>query len=225
MRHGYAGYVGTPERARVLAGSTLIAAGAVALLGITTAEALFPEVYTTHANEISDLAGRDEDGAIRLASWLVFNGAMVVAGLLLGFAAIGLRTGMGVPRVTRAVALLAVGTVGVGVFPDYFPTLHKVFAGMTFISGGVAGVLVAQATGRPFGYASAALGVVALVALDIVVFGKSTFIYSGLGPGGIERWVSYPIVLWQVAFGSYLLGSRAPVGPRHPRLIETPAEP
>lgn len=221
----YQRYMGTPERARALAGSALIAAGVISLLGITTAEALFPEVYTTHANEISDLAGRNEEGSIRLAPWLVFNIAMIVSGVILGAAAFGLRTGMGVPRVTRAVSLLAAGTLGVGLFPDYFPTLHKVFAGMTFISGGVAGVLVAQATGRPFGYTSAALGVTALVALDIVVFGKSTFIYTGLGPGGIERWVSYPIILWQVAFGAYLLGSRAPVGPRHPRLIETPDEP
>jgi hypothetical protein len=26
-----------------------------------------------------------------------------------------------------------------------------------------------------------------------------------LGEGGIERWIVYPIVLWLVAFGSYLL--------------------
>ena len=70
-----------------------------------------------------------------------------------------------------------------------------------------------------------ALGIVALVALDIVVFGKSTFIYLWLGPGGIERWVSYPVILWQVAFGAYLLGSGGTVSLRHPRDTESPVEP
>ncbi len=215
----------SPEQARALAGCALIAAGFVSLLGITTAEAIFPETYTTHANEISDLAGRSEEGAIRVGSWITFNGAMIASGLLLLGAAYGLHRGMGVGRVTRAVGLLGVGTLGVGLFPDYFPTLHKVFAGTTFISGGVAGVLVAQVASRPFGYASAALGIVALVALDIVVFGKSTFIYQWLGPGGIERWVSYPVILWQVAFGAYLLGSGGTVSLRHPRVTESPVEP
>jgi hypothetical protein len=29
-----------------------------------------------------------------------------------------------------------------------------------------------------------------------------------LGEGGIERWIVYPVVLWLVAFGSWLLGGR-----------------
>ena len=28
-----------------------------------------------------------------------------------------------------------------------------------------------------------------------------------LGEGGLERWIVYPIVLWLVAFGSYLLAA------------------
>jgi hypothetical protein len=28
---------------------------------------------------------------------------------------------------------------------------------------------------------------------------------AALGEGGIERWNSYPIVLWLVAFGSHLI--------------------
>jgi hypothetical protein len=30
-----------------------------------------------------------------------------------------------------------------------------------------------------------------------------------LGEGGLERWIVYPIVLWLVAFGSYLLATPA----------------
>jgi hypothetical protein len=28
-----------------------------------------------------------------------------------------------------------------------------------------------------------------------------------LGEGGLERWIVYPIVLWPVAFGSYLIAT------------------
>ena len=32
---------------------------------------------------------------------------------------------------------------------------------------------------------------------------------AALGEGGIERWIVYPVVLWLVAFGSYLLAAAA----------------
>jgi hypothetical membrane protein len=218
-------YTRAPEAARALAGCTLIAAGALSLMGITSAEALYGDVFTVHANEISDLAARTEDGAVLQPSGAIFNFAMVVSGLLLFAASYGLERGLGVPRVTRAVGLLAIGTLGVGLFPAHHRQLHLLFAGTTFVAGGLAGVLAAQVTAPPFRYASATLGVIALVALDIVVFGKSTFIYQGFGAGGIERWVSYPIILWQVAFGAFLLGGRGIVAARHPRVSEPPAAP
>jgi hypothetical protein len=28
-----------------------------------------------------------------------------------------------------------------------------------------------------------------------------------LGIGGLERWIVYPIVIWLIAFGAYLLGT------------------
>jgi hypothetical protein len=34
-----------------------------------------------------------------------------------------------------------------------------------------------------------------------------------LGEGGLERWIVYPIVLWLVAFGSYLMATPATRAP------------
>jgi hypothetical protein len=32
---------------------------------------------------------------------------------------------------------------------------------------------------------------------------------AALGSGGIERWVVYPLLLWALAFGGYLLGEES----------------
>jgi hypothetical protein len=34
------------------------------------------------------------------------------------------------------------------------------------------------------------------------------------GEGGLERWIVYPIVLWLVAFGSYLMATPATRAPQ-----------
>lgn len=207
----------TPESARALAGCALLGAGFTTLMGIITAEAVYAEDYSTRTNTISDLAGRSVDGAVLQPAAAIFNLAMVVSGALLLLAAYALHRGLGIDRVTRGMALLGAGTVGVGLFPEYYATLHRLSAGTTFISGGITALLVAQVTSRPFSIVSGTLGAVALVALDLVVFGGSTFGRQWLGSGGLERWVAYPITLWQVAFGAYLLGSRGLIAMRHPR--------
>jgi hypothetical membrane protein len=218
-------YTRGPEAARALAGCALVGAGFLSLMGIITAEALYPEPFATGANEISDLAGLTEEGTVLQPSAGIFNVAMAVSGLLLLASAYGLHRGLGVARVTRLVGLLGAGTLGVGLFPEYYADAHRIFAGMTFVAGGLAAVAASQVVARPFSFVSGTLGVIALIALDVVIFGKAFFIYQDLGPGGVERWVAYPIILWQIAFGSYLLGGRGVVTLRHPRVTEAAVPP
>ena len=57
-----------------VAGCLLFLAGCAILMGIITAEALYPDVYTTFENEISDLgATRPPDSIILQASAAVFE--------------------------------------------------------------------------------------------------------------------------------------------------------
>jgi hypothetical protein len=58
-------------------------------------------------------------------------------------------------------------------------------------------------TTAPFRYVSASFG---LVSLGSLLF-SGPLAASDLGAGGVERWVVYPVVLWVVAFGGYLLGA------------------
>jgi hypothetical membrane protein len=40
------------------------------------------------------------------------------------------------------------------------------------------------------------------------LFFFSMGIYLGLGIGGMERMIVYPTLIWTVAFGGYLIGSK-----------------
>jgi hypothetical protein len=58
-------------------------------------------------------------------------------------------------------------------------------------------------------YFSLGAGVMTLVATVLYVNG----IYLGLGPGGMERMVVYPVLLWSIGFGGYLMAIGRYVGP------------
>lgn len=204
---------GTRDRIRPaahLAGVLLVLAGAATLMGITTAEALYPDVYTTHANTISDLgASRGAAGAAQ-PSAAIFNVVMIVTGMMQVAAAAMLYRAFGSWVAALPVALIGAGSAGVGVFPSDYQVAHVGFAAMVFIAGGVAGIATARVQQGPFRLVSIALGVVALSGTAAVALGEATSAFGDLGDGGIERWAAYPIIIWTIAFGAYLTGAAVP---------------
>jgi hypothetical membrane protein len=192
------------------AGALLAGAGAVILLGIITAEALYPAPYATDVNTISDLGGtRPPEGVVRQPSAAIFDATMVVSGLLILAGALFLVRAARGRAVTLPVVLLGVGVLGVGIFPGN-TSPHPFFALLAFGAGGLAGVLSARSLPAPMRQISAVLGAVALCALALGIFLVETEPVASLGEGGIERWIAYPVVLWLVAFGGFLCaGARA----------------
>jgi hypothetical membrane protein len=66
-----------------LGGGLLLVAGATILMGIITAEALYPGTFSTGANEISDLGGtRPPNSVILQPSATIFDASMVLIGVL-----------------------------------------------------------------------------------------------------------------------------------------------
>jgi hypothetical membrane protein len=61
-----------------VAGALLIAAGCTILMGIITAEVVYPGDYATDENTISDLGVTTESPDHRAAT--IFNGAMIASG-------------------------------------------------------------------------------------------------------------------------------------------------
>jgi hypothetical membrane protein len=53
----------------------------------------------------------------------------------------------------------------------------------------------------PFRYISVILGIVGLVALVLFLTGQ----YAGIGLGGMERMIVYPVLFWEAGFGGYLM--------------------
>lgn len=196
---------GTP-----VAGLLLFAAGAIVLMGIITAEALYDANYTTHDNEISDLGATVPPESVSYqSSSTILNSSILAAGAAIIAAAVLLwREGQS-RRFVIPLLLLGIGAFGVGVFPGNRAPVHGLFALLTFLSGGLTGVLGAKFFVQPFRNCSLVLGIVALGALAAGLFASGTTVYEELGKGGIEGWIAYPVILWLVVSGGYLMAAAA----------------
>jgi hypothetical membrane protein len=188
------------------AGVLLTLAGVGILMGIITAEALYPDLYTTFDNEISDLgATRPPNSVIRQPSATVFDVTMIVTGLMIVSCAVllwrDLRRLLVVP-----VALLGLGVLGVGVFPGNVEAVHPWMALLAFVAGGLCGVAGWFGLSGVVRWPSVVLGAVSLGHLVyVMVAGLDAPWVASLGDGGAERWVAYPVVLWLVMAGGWLM--------------------
>jgi hypothetical membrane protein len=197
-----------PGRGGRPAGLSLSIAGIAVLMGSITAEALHPSPYTTHADTLSHLgASEPPESVVVQPSAGVFDGTMLASGVLILLGAWFAHRALCCKAVTIPTALLGLGVLGVGIFPLTSPGMHTGFALLAFFSGGIAMLLSARGTPSPFRQLWTILGVVSLVAICLGLFVPGGGPVAALGEGGIERWNSYPIVLWLVAFGSFLIST------------------
>ena len=190
-----------------LGGALLTIAGVTILMGIITAEALYPNTFTTGGNEISDLGGtRPPNSLVFQPSATIFNVAMAAIGILVIAGSWFVHRVFDRRSVSIPMTVLGIGALGVGIFPGNTGDPHAIFAMVTFVAGGVAAVSAARVTAAPFRLISFLLGAVSLLTLaSYILLGESSPM-AALGIGGIERWIVYPVILWVIAFGGYLSG-------------------
>lgn len=189
-------------------GSILVLAGAIILLGIISAEALYPAPYSTAANEISDLGGTTpaDGGIVYQPSATIFDVSMIVVGVAVIVAGGLIHRGFGRLSVTIPIVVLGLGALGVGVFPGPTGAPHALSAMTTFVAGGIAAITGSRVTAGPFRYLSILLGAVSLLTLVSYMLLGDGSPFAALGLGGLERWIVYPIVIWITAFGGYVAG-------------------
>jgi hypothetical membrane protein len=195
---------------RTGAGVLFVLAGSGILMGVITAEALYPAAYRTDANTISDLGGtRPPDSVVYQPSAAIFDATMLVSGLMIIIAAVLVRRGLGRGAAAIPTALLGIGVLGVGVFPGNTGP-HPLFAMVAFVSGGCAAIGSFRVVASPLRYLCLGYGVVALTALAAGLFLLEWSPVAALGEGGVERWIAYPVVLWLVSYGAQMTvpGSR-----------------
>jgi hypothetical membrane protein len=177
---------------RTLAGLLFLFGSAQFFLAMLICEGSLP-AYSVSTQAISDF-GVGPTAAL-------FNTSVFFLGLLtLGAAYFYHRTHKTL-WITIPFFLAGIGPIGVGLFPENQPLPHAIFAFTSFFFGGLAAVLVSTRVRPPFRYVSVLLGLVGLVALGLFAAGQ----YAGIGFGGMERMIAYPVLLWEIAFGGYLL--------------------
>lgn len=195
-----------------IGGALLFVAGSMILMGIITAEALYPAAYGTGQNEISDLgATRPPNSVILQPSAAIFDSTMIVTGTMIVCGAYFVHRAFSTAAVTVPLALLGIGALGVGIFPGNYAVIHPIFAMLTFVSGGAAAILACKVETAPLSYISVLLGGISLLSLLLAVILGEGGLLGVLGAGGVERWVAYPVVLWLVGFGGYLMGHSPPL--------------
>lgn len=191
-----------------LSGLLYFLAGAIALMGIITAEAFYPSVYTTFNNEISDLGStKPPNIIIHQPSASIFNTTMFVVGMLSIVASIFQHLHFKKFLFTVPVILFSFGLVGVGLFPGNVSPYHGMSSLLAFITGSIAAIFSFKIAAVPFKYIGLAFGFIGLTTWIAVVF-TPNLLLPFIGLGGTERWVVYPVMLWLSGLGGYLMNVR-----------------
>ncbi|MFP3190385.1 MAG: DUF998 domain-containing protein [Thermoproteota archaeon] len=201
-----------------LVSSELKKAGVALFLGVAQfsvfliiAESTFPN-YSVSGNYISDLGricGRppaNPNSCIAVQpSSMIFNGSIIFLGILVIIGSYFLLKAK-VPKDIPILAIIsAIGMIGVGTFPEGSPfMLHTVSSFITFLFIGIFAIVSYRIQKFPMNVFAIIAGAATLLAL----FLYASNIYLGLGMGGMERMVVYPVMVWSLAFAGYLMNSK-----------------
>jgi len=173
------------------AGALLFLGTAWFLMGIVVSEALYPGYHVTQM--ISDLGVG--------STALVYNSSIIVFGVMLIAAAYLLQKEETDIWFSALMALIGIGAAGVGIFPENTGTPHVISAMIVFIFGGICAIMSFRIFPVPWAWFSGALGIITLAA--IILLGAKC--YLGLGAGGMERMIAYPLIIWALGSGAFLM--------------------
>jgi len=191
-----------------VAGILFIAAATQFVLGLTISEALYPD-YSISDNYISDLGIGP--------SSIIFNSSVFLLGLLLIIGIFYLRHISNFRIVNILLLLMALGAIGAGVFTEDYRVAHGAVSFIAFLFAGLSAIASYRALQKPFSTISIILGAISLSALVLFSAGITTSgsltsnivynsnFYLGLGPGGMERIIVYPTLMWIAGLGGYLV--------------------
>lgn len=188
-------------------GLWLLLGGLEILFLVHLSELLYPG-YSISDNYISDL------GVGPMLSRVMFTVAVILFGLMAIFSAVLLRKRNRKSLIWLLLALCGIGAIGVGVFNEDYPLVHRPSALLAFFFGNLAALYSYRLVHPPLSFVFACLGLIGLSALTL--YGAGT--YLRLGVGGMERMILYPAMFWAIGFGVNLSAeenrmNRAQAGP------------
>lgn len=183
---------------RVIAGILLFAGAAQFILAVIFAQA-FDSSYSL-SQPMMFLGGGQ-------AAWL-YNSSLFVLGIL-GFVSAYLSWRES--SSTLFFILFSITTLGlalVGIFNESTGLLHVFFV-RTFMLFAIPTTLLSYEFQKPpFSYLSVALGVIILITEFFFLAGAyiSPNFYLGLSRGALQSLIIYPLLMWMLGFGAYLVG-------------------
>ncbi len=156
------------------------------------AEAKYPE-YSVRNNYISDL------GVGSTAS--IFNTSIIIFGILIVITSYLVYKGFNAKLFPSLMFIAGAGAALVGVFPENSPyNIHTIVSFITFFFGSLAVISSFKLQKPLMSYISLIVGLISFISLILYVSG----ITLGIGFGGLERMIAYPILLWTLYFSGYL---------------------
>ena len=183
------------------AGVLIIVGVMVFMFGWHVAEFLYPG-YSVSQNFISDLGATCRNGVCDVVepSATIFNSTVSFLGLMLILSSYFIQKAFRKTYVTILIAVTGLGALGVGIFPETAGILHTLFSLITFAGAGLAILSATKIVKGPVRILSIILGLATLTSLTLF----ATKNYLGLGPGGMERLIVYPALMWALIFGGHL---------------------
>ena len=181
------------------------------ILGLAIAEALYPG-FSVSDNYVSDLGIGP--------SSIIFNSSVFLLGLLLVIGTYFLRHISDLKTVNMLLFLMAIGAMGVGIFTKDFTVAHGAVSSMAFLFAGLSAIASAKVLKKPLSLIGVVLGAMTIGALVLFSSGLITSgsftsniaydsnFYLGLGPGGMERMIVYPALMWLAGFSGHLATQR-----------------
>ena len=186
-----------------LAGCLFLIGGIQWFLGMLVAEGWY-DGYSSRIDYVSDL-GTGPTAIIYNVSVFIM-GALIVAGTVFLYKAQGRKL------LTVLLTLSGIGAMGLGIFPANLQPMHSIFTLIAILFGALAAISSYTHWTKPMSIISVSLGLMALVSafvffpyLGLPVGSTETFL--GIAKGSLERWAIYPILIWVICFGSYLMGT------------------
>ena len=191
-----------------IAGILFLVASTQFILGLIVAEASHPG-YSISNNYISDLGVGP--------SSMIFNSSIFLLGLLSIIGAYFLPRTINFRTLSVLLALMSIGAMGAGVFTKNSAAIHGVVSSTAFLFGGLSAIASFKVLKMPLSMMSVILGLIVLGALVLFAGGllasgsfteieaKDSVFFLGLGPGGMERMIVYPALIWLAGFSGHLI--------------------
>jgi hypothetical membrane protein len=190
-----------PQR---LAGVLFALLAAQFMIVIMLASAMAPG-YDFNSAAISDLGVVAETA-------LLFNASLVVVGVLNVLGGFLFFRTHGKRWLLAIFVLAGIGAVGAGVFPLDTGGAHSLFALLAFLCFNLQALASATYLTGVMRMLSVLAGGVGLVFLVLMALGDTgnTAMFGPIGHNGTERMIVYPVMVWLLVLGGYLLGRPTP---------------